>query len=251
MSAIAKVHVEAFHSQRQFRVETEHVTRDFDPHRRALHEIDRSRHGAEMDTLRGGALLNIVHIALERFREVARRPRPVGTRQHPCMNHAGQGRSVGRAGVVVGDLSRNRGRVERIAQTPEQFAELFGRKQIKQHQGIRLFRCLVAVGAVVLRFENQFEAADVAVPYAIVLPIQLGELFVALELADDSVVMKRHIHPTADLVPADDLFLRQCQPRHERFATHVWEQVEHLQRPPQHPHGHDVGIGVVLQAGRR
>jgi hypothetical protein len=41
----------------------------------------------------------------------------------------------------------------------------------------------------------------------------------------------------------------QPQPRHELGTTHVGEQVEHLQRPEQHPHRHDVGVGVVIEAG--
>jgi hypothetical protein len=54
-------------------------------------------------------------------------------------------------------------------------------------------------------FEDEIEALDIAVLGAVVLPIQLGQLLVALELADDSVAMKRHIHPAADVLPAREL----------------------------------------------
>ncbi len=63
--------------------------------------------------------------------------------------------------------------------------------------------------------------------------------------------MKRHKHPAADVVPARDLVRGQPQPRRELGATNVGEQVEHVQRAAQHPHGHDVGVGVVIEAGRR
>ena len=79
-----------------------------------------------------------------------------------------------RTGVIVGDVSRNGLVFERIVQAGEQLAELLGGKQIKQHQHVGLLRQLVAVCAVILRFENQFEALDVAVPHAVALPIQLG-----------------------------------------------------------------------------
>ena len=82
--------------------------------------------------------------------------------------------------------------VERIAQTREQRAQLLGGKQIKQHQHVGLLRQLVAVRAVILRLEDEIEALDIAVPGAVVFPIQLGQLFIALELADDPVAMKRH-----------------------------------------------------------
>ena len=43
----------------------------------------------------------------------------------------------------------------------------------------------------------------------------------------------------------------ESKPRRELGAAHVGEQIEHVQRPAEHPHGHDVGVGVVVEAGFR
>ena len=98
--------------------------------------------------------------------------------------------------------------------------------------------------------EDEIETLNIAVPGPVVLPIELTQVFVALELADDPIVMERYIHPATDIAPARDLLRRQAKPRREFGATHVGKQVEHLQRPAKHPHSHDVGIGVVVEAGR-
>ena len=89
MPSVVDVHVEALHLLRQLRIEPQNVPRDFDPSRDTLHQIDGSRHGAEMYALRGGALLDIAHVALQSLCEVAHRARPVRARQYPCMDHTG------------------------------------------------------------------------------------------------------------------------------------------------------------------
>jgi hypothetical protein len=94
----------------------------------------------------------------------------------------------------------------------------------------------------------QLEALDVAVP-AVALPVELGELLVALELADDAAVVEWHVHRAADVAPARDFLPRQAELRHELDAAHEREQVQHIQRPAQHPHRHHVRIGVVVQSG--
>ncbi len=85
------------------------------------------------------------------------------------MDHPGERGAVRRAAVVVGDVARDGVAVERIAQTREQLAQLLGGKQIEQHQHVGLLRKLVAVRAVILRFEDELEALDVAVAGAVVL----------------------------------------------------------------------------------
>lgn len=94
------------------------------------------------------------------------------------------------------------------------------------------------------------EALNIAVAGAVGLPVELAQCFVALELADDAVVMERHNHPAADIAPARDFLRRQAQPRRELGVPHLGQQIDNLQRPAQHPHRHDVGIGVVVEAGR-
>src|SRR5689334_4771544 len=99
------------------------------------------------------------------------------------MYDSGERRAVRRPHIVVRYISLNSLVSDWISKAREQRAELFGGKQVKQHQDISLFRCLVAVGAVVLRFEDQIEPLNVAVAGAIVLPIQFRQLLVAFKLA--------------------------------------------------------------------
>jgi hypothetical protein len=111
------------------------------------------------------------------------------------------------------------------------------KKLVERHQHVRLFRELVVVGAVVLRLEDEIETLDVSVPRPVSRQIELTEPIVAFELADAPVV-ERHEHPATDVAPARSLLRDAC-----RRATRA------LQRAAQHPHGHDVGVGVVLMPG--
>jgi len=62
---------------------------------------------AEVDALRGGALMDIAHVALQRLREEVYGARPIGTRQHPGRHHTAQRGAVRRAASIVGDVARN------------------------------------------------------------------------------------------------------------------------------------------------
>ena len=62
--------------------------------------------------------------------------------------------------------------------------------------------------------------------------------------------MKGQVHPAADIVPACELLRRQAKPRHELGAAQFGEQVDHLQRPAHHPHGHHIHIGILVKARR-
>ena len=115
-------------------------------------------------------------VALQRLRVVGHRARPVRARQHPRMHDAGQRGAVGRAAVVVSDVARDGVVLERIPEASEQRAQLVGGEEIEQHQHVGLLRGLVAVRAVMLRLEDEIEALDVAVPLAVVFPIELREL---------------------------------------------------------------------------
>ena len=92
--------------------------------------------------------------------------------------------------------------LERVAEAGKQRTQLLGGKEIEQHQHVRLLRELVAVCAVVLRFENQIQALNVAITDAVGFPIELRERFIALELIDDPIGTERHEHPLADVGPA-------------------------------------------------
>lgn len=58
---------EALPVSRQFRIEPQNIASYFDARRYALNQIDRPGHGAEVDALRGGSLLDIVYVAVQRF----------------------------------------------------------------------------------------------------------------------------------------------------------------------------------------
>src|SRR5690242_18460043 len=105
------------------------------------------------------------------------------------MYDAGERRTVRRPAIVVRNISLNSLVFEWITKALEQCGELLGRKQVKQHQRIRLLRYLVAVGAVILRLEDQVEPLNITIPGAIALPIQLGQVFVAFKLTDETITM--------------------------------------------------------------
>jgi hypothetical protein len=108
---------------------------------------------------------------------------------------------VRRAREIVVDVARDRVRRQLVPETFEQLAELVGRQEVEQHQHVSLLRDLVAVGSVLLGLEDAIQSVDVAVPGVVVLPVELAEILVALELADDAVVMGDE-HRAADVLPA-------------------------------------------------
>ena len=87
MPAVADAHVEALNLPQQFRIKTQNIASYFDTRPYTLHEIDSSSHGAKVNALCCSALLDIVHVALQRLREEVHRALPVGTRQDPSIHH--------------------------------------------------------------------------------------------------------------------------------------------------------------------
>jgi hypothetical protein len=61
--------------------------------------------------------------------------------------------------------------------------------QDEEHHGVGLLGQLVAVGIVTLRPQDPIEPLDVPVLGPVGLPVELLEVVVALELADDSVAV--------------------------------------------------------------
>src|SRR5205823_2850115 len=129
----------------------------------------------------------------------------------PRMYDSGERGAVRRPPIVVRNISLNSLVFEWIPKALEQRGEIFGRKKIKQHQDISLFRYLVAVGAVILRLQDEIEPLNIAVAGTIVLPVQLGQLVVAFKLAYETIAIEWQIHPAADVVPTRDLFGRQAE----------------------------------------
>ena len=86
-------------------------------------------------------------------------------------------------------------------------------------------------------------------PYfgAVRVPVELLEVIVALELADDSVVVERDEHPAAHVLPRRQLVVADAQPPAQRLRAARGEQRQHLAGDVAQPRHHDVGVGVVAQ----
>jgi hypothetical protein len=87
------------------------------------------------------------------------------------------------------------------------------------------------------------------VPAPQAVPVQLLQLPVALELADDVAVVEGDAQLAADLLPALQLLGGQAEPLGQLGAAVLGEQLQGLQGPAQDPGGHHVGVSVVVQAG--
>ncbi len=80
------------------------------------------------------------------------------------------------------------------------------------------------------------------------LPVELLEVPVALELADDAVAVEGHEHLAADLLPPADLLVGETDPGPQGVAAAGREELQHLLRDLADPGRHHVRVGVVAQA---
>ena len=94
-----------------------------------------------------------------------------------------------RASVVL-DVLGDRVVLERVAEPGEELPQLVRGEQVEEHQHVRLLRGLVPVRAVPLGLEDPVQPLDVPVPRPVALPVELLQLFVALELAQDPVIVE-------------------------------------------------------------
>src|SRR4029453_18598830 len=92
--AITNPHGQPIDLLRQFRIEPEYVARRNDARYPALHQIDRSGHGAEVNTFGRRALLDIGYIALQCFSEKLHRAQPIAPRQYPRLHYTTERRAV-------------------------------------------------------------------------------------------------------------------------------------------------------------
>src|SRR5690606_16496845 len=162
-ATIADPHPQAAEFFRQAGIDPEMILADVEAGMAALHEVDRARHGAEMDAPRRGAALDIGDVAFERLLEKRPGSRPIRPREDPGMHDPAQGGAVRCPLRVVIDDPRYRLMPEGIAEAAEEGPEFDGREQVEEHQRIGLFRGLVVIYAVPFRLEDPVEALDVAV----------------------------------------------------------------------------------------
>src|SRR5690606_32234539 len=120
-----------------------------------------------------------------------------------------------------------------VAEPVEDGEEFGGGEQVAQHERVGLFGGFVAVDVVAFGFQCPVQAAYSAVA----VPVEFGQVGVAGELADDAVV-EVDAHAAGDVGPAGGF-----------AGADVGAGGGDLQGALQQPDGHDVGVGVVVQAG--
>lgn len=97
----------------------------------ALDQVDGTRHGAEMHAFRGGALLDVADVAMQRLGEERHRAQAVGTREDPGIHHTAQRGAVRRARRVVSDVLRDGLVRERVVKAREEAPELLRREEVE------------------------------------------------------------------------------------------------------------------------
>src|SRR5690606_41564207 len=100
---------------------------------------------------------------------------------------------------------------------PEQPGQLIRREKVEEHEHVGLLGKLVAVRVVPFRFQDPVQALDVAVTGSVARPIELEQEVVALELADDAIVVEANADLARDPAPPLDLLLGSL----DAFADHV------------------------------
>lgn len=201
MSAVAEGERAARHLAERSGIDAEPVRARLQACDAPFDEIEGAGHGTEVDPFAGGAALDIRHIADQGFLAV---PPGVGAllaREHPAVHQAAEGRTMTGAIQVVGDRRAPRLVVEPVSETVEQGPQLGRVEEIAEHECVGLLGRLIAVDRVPLGLQDPVEPTDVAVSGAVGLPVQFGQLAIALELADDPAV-ERYVQPTGDVLPA-------------------------------------------------
>ena len=156
------------------------------------------------------------------------------------------------AGVVVLDVPAHGVRAELVPEPLEQLAELLLGEQEEEHDRVGLLGQLVAVRVVALGPQDPVQSLDPAVvPLAVPVPVELRELLVSLELADDAVAVERHEHLAAHLRPCGDLVVGELDPAPQRLGAARREEAEDRRGGGADPGDHDVGVGVVAQPALR
>ena len=94
-------------------------------------------------------------------------------------------------GEVIADILRDGVVIERVAKLLEKKQQLPCRKEMEQHQHIGLLGNLVSIRRIPFGFQQAIKTVNFHVFLTKTLPIEFLEVLVHLELADDTVFMKR------------------------------------------------------------
>src|SRR5438105_14553796 len=203
------------------RLQLEHAVPDPLPEVEALDQIESAGHDSQVDALGGGAALHVAYVALQRDHVPLPRRLEIQVGEDAGVSHEAEGRPVRGALIVVLQVLAGHVRGVGIAQPLEELPELvFAEKEEEEHR-VRLLGELVTVWVVTGRLQDPVQPLDVAVLPAISLPVKFLQVLVALELADDSVLVEWHEHPATHIPPAPDLLPGEAHPVPEKGAAAV------------------------------
>src|SRR5690606_4915980 len=172
----------------------------------ARHDVDGSTHSAEVDSFGGRASLDVVEIAAERGEKELATRFAVLAMDDRREDHFAQGRSMRSPCLVVLDVSTQGLLVELVAEPCKQASKLFRAEEIEEHDHVRLLRCLEAIRCSPFGLEDAIQPLDGSIALGVSAPVEVLEVWIALELADDAVV-KCDGHSPRDVVPAAELGL--------------------------------------------
>src|SRR5674476_1320961 len=228
-------------------IEPEHIVAGLNTQIAALQKVHRAGHGAQMNSFGGSAALGVVQVAIQGIFEEFPRTLTIGAGHDPGVHHSAEGGSVRGPLQVVVDGSRDGVGYEGIAEPFEDRSQLGGREQVEQHEHIGLLGGLVGIGRVVLALQDAIEAGDVAIACPVDLPVQLGQVLVALKLTDDAVTLDHETHLAADVLPMGELGVVQRQAFAQLATPGCRQEIDQFERSTQDPDSHDVGVGIVVQ----
>ncbi len=207
-------------------------------------EVEGARHGAQVDPLGGGTALDVLGVRLQGLAEELPRRLAVDPRQDPGVHHRAEGGPVRGARQVVLHGAGDEVGIYGDAEPSEDVGDLFGRQEEEQHEDVGLLGGLVPVDAVALGLEDPVQTAGSAAG----LPVEFGQSLVAGELGDHPLV-EGDAKLTGDGLEPFDLVRAQSDGLLEPSTPWSGQRAQDVQGAREHPRGHDVGVGVVVQPG--
>ena len=141
---------------------------------------------------------------------------------------------------------------EAVAELARTFPQLVRGEQVEQHEDVGLLRGLVGVDRMsfaLSRMRSKGWMFRHSEPIGPPRPARL-QVLVNLELADDAVSLWTHEHSRSsgarltsslgETRASSRTGFRTCR------RTGIATRIDQFERPPQHPHRHDVRVGVVV-----
>jgi len=115
------------------------------------------------------------------------------------------------AGLVVRDVARYGSRVTFVAQAVPDLGQLGAGQDVEEHESVCLLGQLVPVRGITFGLEYPVQASYVAVTVPVGIPVELFEVAVALELAEDPLAVEAQPHPAGDVIPTVEFLAGQFE----------------------------------------